>query len=202
MVIIDVKPKELGIPTEAYYAVEEVIEGQQLQWTFKHFPSEIGATEAEEVGVEHLLRDVKDNTVSTLATQVAEKITSLQGLERRLVEIKRYMDLVVDGTLPVNHEIMGLLQDSFNLLPNLNLEDYVKAFAVKTNDMMLVVYLSSLIRSVVALHDLINNKRAMKEAEQAADAAAAAKANPKKEKEGPETGTDKEEDKENAKAKK
>ena len=135
--------------------------------------------------------------MSTLATQVAEKITSLQGLERRLVEIKRYMDLVVDGTLPVNHEIMGLLQDSFNLLPNLNLEDYVK-----TNDMMLVVYLSSLIRSVVALHDLINNKRAMKEAEQAADAAAAAKANPKKEKEGPETGTDKEEDKENAKAKK
>jgi 26S proteasome regulatory subunit N8 len=97
---------------------------------------------------------------------------------------------------------MGLLQDSFNLLPNLNLEDYVKAFAVKTNDMMLVVYLSSLIRSVVALHDLINNKRAMKEAEQAADAAAAAKANPKKEKEGPETGKDKEEDKENAKAKK
>ena len=56
--------------------------------------------------------------------------------------------------------------------------------------------------SVVALHDLINNKRAMKEAEQAADAAAAAKANPKKEKEGPETGKDKEEDKENAKAKK
>merc|ERR1712216_961022 len=49
---------------------------------------------------------------------------------------------------------------------------------IRTNDMMLVVYLSSLIRSVVALHDLINNKRAMKEAEQAADAAAAAKANP------------------------
>ena len=69
MVIIDVKPKQLGIPTEAYFAVEEVIEGQQLQWTFKHFPSEIGATEAEEVGVEHLLRDVKDMTLSTLANR-------------------------------------------------------------------------------------------------------------------------------------
>ena len=69
MVIIDVKPKQLGIPTEAYFAVEEVIEGQQLQWTFKHFPSEIGATEAEEVGVEHLLRDVKDMTISTLSNQ-------------------------------------------------------------------------------------------------------------------------------------
>lgn len=30
--------------------------------------------------------------------------------------------------------------------------------AVKTNDMMLVIYLSSLIRSVIALHNLINNK--------------------------------------------
>ena len=203
-VIVDVRPDNVGIPTSAYRLENEIRDDgtRKEEKTFVHVPSSIEAFEAEEIGVEHLLRDVKDNTVSTLATQVAEKITSLQGLERRLVEIKRYMDLVVDGTLPVNHEIMGLLQDSFNLLPNLNLEDYVKAFAVKTNDMMLVVYLSSLIRSVVALHDLINNKRAMKEAEQAADAAAAAKANPKKEKEGPETGKDKEEDKENAKAKK
>jgi len=29
---------------------------------------------------------------------------------------------------------------------------------VKTNDQMLVIYLSSLIRSVIALHNLINNK--------------------------------------------
>jgi len=29
---------------------------------------------------------------------------------------------------------------------------------VKTNDMMLVIYISSLVRSVIALHNLINNK--------------------------------------------
>lgn len=46
----------------------------------------------------------------------------------------------------------------FNLLPNLNIEEMVRAFAVKTNDMMLVVYLAALIRSVIALHNLINNK--------------------------------------------
>lgn len=34
-------------------------------------------------------------------------------------------------------------------------------YAVKTNDMMLVIYLSSLIRSVIALHNLINNKVTM-----------------------------------------
>lgn len=173
-VIVDVSPDNVGIPTSAYRLENEIRDDgtQKEEKTFVHVPSSIEAFEAEEIGVEHLLRDVKDNTVSTLATQVAEKITSLQGLEERLVEIKKYMDLVVDGTLPVNHEIMGLLQDSFNLLPNLNLEDYVKAFAVKTNDMMLAIYLSSVIRAIVALHNLIDNRLVNKEKERASDDAA------------------------------
>ena len=189
-VIVDVRPDNVGIPTLAYMAENEIRDDgtQKEEKTFVHLPSSIEAFEAEEIGVEHLLRDVKDNTVSTLATQVSEKIHSLNGLEKRLREIKTYMDFVVDGKRPVNHEILGHLQDAFNLLPNLNMEDYVKAFAVKTNDMMLVVYLSSLIRSVIALHNLINNKAANKEKESKLDAAAAIEANPKKEgKEGPES---------------
>ena len=46
----------------------------------------------------------------------------------------------------------------FNLLPNLNMEELSRAFSVKTNDMMLVIYTSALIRSVLALHNLIGNK--------------------------------------------
>mmetsp|Transcript_22187 Transcript_22187/g.54908 ORF Transcript_22187/g.54908 Transcript_22187/m.54908 type:complete len:332 (+) Transcript_22187:154-1149(+) len=192
-VIVDVRPDNNSIPTMAYCAENEIREDgtQKEKKTFVHVPSSIEAFEAEEIGVEHLLRDVKDNTVSTLATQVSEKIHSLQGLEKRLHEVKRYMDHVVEGKLPVNHEILGHLQDAFNLLPNLNLEDYVKAFAVKTNDMMLVIYLSSLIRSVIALHNLISNKAVNKEKEREFDAAVALAAAPKKEgKEGPESGKD------------
>jgi 26S proteasome regulatory subunit N8 len=120
--------------------------------------------------------------VSTLSTKVGEKVQSLRGLKARLEETKSYMDKVVDGSLPVNHEIMGHLQDAFNLLPNLNLEDYVKGFNTTTNDMMLVVYLSSLIRSVIALHDLINNKVLNKEHERKVDGADAEKENEKPEK--------------------
>ena len=138
--------------------------------------------------MEHLLREVKDNTVSTLATRVGEKMQSLKGLEKRLKEVKKYMELVVDGVLPLNHEILGHLQDVFNLLPNLNLEQYVKAFAVKTNDMMLVMYLASLIRSVVALHALIANKQSNKEKEKEMDVKLLEALRPKKEgKEGPES---------------
>eukprot|EP00897_Mesotaenium_endlicherianum_P009015 jgi/Mesen1/8141/ME000437S07235 len=172
LVIIDVQPAELGIPTKAYCTVEDVKEDgtEKAQKQFVHIPSEIGAYEAEEIGVEHLLRDVKDSTVSTLATEVSAKMLALRGLESRLRQIKAYSDLVVAGKLPINHEITYHLQDVFNLLPNLNINELIKSFAVKTNDMMLVIYLSSLIRSVIALHNLINNQVVNKEQERLADA--------------------------------
>ena len=165
-VIIDVDVKQDQLPSEAYVAVEEVSsEAATTEWTFKHLASEIGAFEAEEIGVEHLLRDIKDTTVSTLAERVAAKLASLKGLKARLEDIHTYLKAVADGKLPVNHEITYLMQEIFNLLPNLNVEELVRSFSVKTNDMMLVIYLSSLIRSVIALHNLINNKIALKDAE-------------------------------------
>ncbi|CAG8455889.1 13739_t:CDS:2 [Racocetra fulgida] len=159
LVIVDVKPKDIGIPTDAYFAIEEIKDdGTAATKTFMHVPSQIEAEEAEEIGVEHLLRDIKDNAVGTLSTRVTDQLNSLKGLQSRLEEIRDYLQKVVNGTLPVNHQIIYNLQDIFNLLPNLNVSETVKSFSVKTNDQLLVIYLSSLIRAVIALHNLINNK--------------------------------------------
>jgi len=51
------------------------------------------------------------------------------------------------------------------LLPNLKVEEIVRSFSVKTNDYMHVIYVSSLIRSVISLHNLINNKITTKDIE-------------------------------------
>ncbi|KAK9712942.1 proteasome regulatory particle subunit [Basidiobolus ranarum] len=170
LVIVDVKPKDIGIPTDAYFAIEEIHDdGTATTKTFMHVPSEIEAEEAEEIGVEHLLRDVKDNAVGTLSTRVTNQLQSLKGLGSRLYEISEYLQKVVAGELPVNHQIIHNLQDIFNLLPNLNVNDTSKAFSVKTNDQMLVIYLSSLIRAVIALHNLINNKVSNRESERDSD---------------------------------
>ena len=72
---------------------------------------------------------------------------------------------MVDGKLPMNHQISYLLQDIFNLLPDVTNPQFVKSINVNTNDQMLVVYTASLIRSIIALHNLINNKINNKEAE-------------------------------------
>jgi len=156
-VIIDINQK-IGLPTKAYVTKQEANEDGTSSEKFQHLPSTIGALEAEEVGVEHLLRDVKDTNISTLATSINQKITGLKSLIERLEEMHQYLDEVVHSKLPINHTIINHMQEIFNLLPNLNDESLVAAFNVKTNDHMLAIYLSGLIRSVIALHNLINNK--------------------------------------------
>merc|ERR1712217_612901 len=126
--------------------------------TFLHVQSTVGAFEAEEVGVEHLLRDIKNASASTLAVRVGDKIAALKGLSMRLAEISKYLSLVHSDKLPMNEEIIFQLQEIFNLLPDQDSEELVKSFAMETNDMMLALYLGSILRSPVALHNLINNK--------------------------------------------
>lgn len=89
----------------------------------------------------------------------------LKGLHAHAQDINSYLQKVSSGQLPINHQIIYQLQDVFNLLPDVNLQEFVKAMCVKTNDQMLVVYLASLIRSIIALHNLINNKIQNRDAE-------------------------------------
>lgn len=181
LLIIDVQPKPVGIPTDAYIAVEDIKEdGTSTERTFVHIPSSIEAEEAEEIGVEHLLRDVRDAAAGSLSIRITNLLQSLKGLQQHIRDIAAYLLRVVNGELPVNHVILGKLQDVFNLLPNLStpggpLSSAVtgvstsdgsaeppnalsKAFTIKTNDDLMIFYLSSLVRAIIAFHDLIENK--------------------------------------------
>lgn len=168
LVIVDVKPKDLGLPTEAYLSVEEARKDGAVSRTFEHLPSEINAADAEEVGVGHLLRDIKDASVSSLTGEITSKIAALRSLGDRLMELQAYLVDVSEGKLPVNNDIMYRMQDVFNLLPSLNMPELVTGFHTKTNDMMLVLYVSALIRSIVALHNLVDNKIMLKVTEKKA----------------------------------
>jgi len=142
-----------------------VTEDNKVEYRFQHIPSIIGALEAEEVGVEHLLRDVKDTNVSTMGARINAKVIALKSLITRLQEMNNYLLNVVNKKIPVNNTIIREMQEVFNLIPNINDPDIAKAFMIKTNDNMVSIYLASLIRSITALHDLINNKLEFRAAE-------------------------------------
>jgi len=182
LVIIDTNNSSVGLPTEAYYSVEEVHDdGTPTTKTFEHVSSEIGAEEAEEVGVEHLLRDIKDTVYGSLGERLSQQLLGLRGLDQHLRQVKTYLQQVMEGQLPVNNQIIYHLQDLFNLLPDVKFGPLMTSLCTATNDQYLVIYLASLVRSVIALDSLIENKLTNKDLEKAAIEGKASKKEEKKE---------------------
>ncbi len=190
LLIVDVNSTDkIDIPTDCYVAIEDIKEdGSSSEKTFLHLPSVIRAEEAEEIGVGHLLRDIRDQACGNLGLNLTNNFKSLTSLSERLVNIVSYLDKVISGKLPVNNTILGKLQDIFNLFPNISglfegdklerkkaIEEdaeegvntelvgsekrqLTSAFNVKTNDQLMLLYVGSLVRSIIAFHDLIENK--------------------------------------------
>lgn len=104
------------------------------------------------------MRDINDPTTSTLALQIRQKVEGLGGLFAKLTDIRQYLTNVQEGKLPINNKIVYNLQEIFNLLPNLNLESLSRSLMIRTNDIHLSMYVSALVRSVIALHHLLVNK--------------------------------------------
>jgi 26S proteasome regulatory subunit N8 len=132
-----------------------------------------------------LLRDIKDSTTTTLSTRVSNQLASLRGLQSRLLEIRDYLQKVAAGTLPINHQVVYHLQDALSLLPDLDDPLMTKSLMTNSNDQLLIVYLSSLARAVIALHALVDNKATNLEleAEHIAEDTKAKKSTPAKEEE-------------------
>jgi len=164
--VVETTTNDWSLPTRAYYCVEEVNDdGKPSARTFNHLSVEIGAEEAEEVGVEHLCRDVFTNTQGSLSSRIAGQIKGLKGFGQKLEQIGRYLNDVASGKLPMNYKIIYGLQDIFNLLPDVTGIEFNQAMQQISNDQMLIVYLASMVKSVIALHNLIDNKLDMNEKE-------------------------------------
>ena len=194
--IIDVRPDRSDLPVTSYTVTEQINtlssstsassnskQQRQQQRTieriFVHVPTTLGAVEAEEVGVEHLLRDIHDPTISTIASLIQEKVVGLQTLHSKLLVCQQYIQSCIattdqstttdaDGnisnakaTAQINPTILSNLQTILSLLPNtMAITDQLhhRSMMQQTNDMYMSMYVASLIRTVMALHDLINNQ--------------------------------------------
>jgi 26S proteasome regulatory subunit N8 len=93
----------------------------------------------------------------------------MKALIQRLTEIKNYLTNVINKRIVPNPQIIYNIQEIFNYLPNFETEDIIKALSTQTNDNYLVLYLGSLVKSIISLHKLINNKIMIKEEEKLPD---------------------------------
>lgn len=144
------------LPIQTYFAFEQPAKEEQFQRTFVHVACRIGehfshfrstasplsgATEAEEVGVEHLLRDFQGGSTSTLTSMIQDKLTALKQLAEKLHQIADYLEDVANEKSPVQPHLLTQFQRLLNALPDKTDADGFKdAFQLATNDAMLSSY--------------------------------------------------------------
>jgi len=161
LLVVNVTATSHELPVKAYLSQKSIaVHTTEEIETFTNLDVILVASPPEEVGVEHVLRDVQDmEHVPTLTMELQQKKTGLGILTERLTQIKDYLTDVRDGKLPFNQDILYGLQDLFNIMPDIN-NPRLKASMIKvTNDQTLSVYVASIVRTVLSLDGLITNRK-------------------------------------------
>lgn len=146
-----------GCRFTAYHLREDPEERRQ----FVHIDSSMEAEEAEEVGVEHLLRDVADGAPGSLARGLAGRLDRLRVLQAGLAEIVGWLRSVENGTLMPSQAALGRLQRFLAEHRHRRVSDGA-AVAEVAGDQAMLVYIGHLSRCTLALHDLIENKEQLR----------------------------------------
>lgn len=95
---------------------EEISREGNIYKSFFHIESRVEAYEPEEIGVEHLLREIKDISLNSIESNIHQKLQALKGLTNKVDEIREYLAKVREGKLQVNNKVMFVLQVLFQIM--------------------------------------------------------------------------------------
>jgi 26S proteasome regulatory subunit N8 len=109
--------------------------------------TEIVADEAEEVGVEYLLRDIKERTGHTIKDKISSIVSSLKMYERSIEKIVSYLEDVLEKRVSRNTKMLEFVQEIVFDIPS----------QVEEADMSRI-YFGEIINSFIAMNDLERNR--------------------------------------------
>jgi 26S proteasome regulatory subunit N8 len=138
LAIVDVQMEACDIPVQIYRLRTEKY--------LDHIDVLIGADETEEVGIEHLLRDIKEGTGSSIKDRVNEIKDSLKMYKNCLDQIVNYITELENGKKG-NFEILENFQEILNEFPRFS------SFPDLSR-----VYSAELVNTFIATQDLARNK--------------------------------------------
>jgi len=138
LAIVDVGMKASDIPVQVFRLRQE----KQLD----HLSVQIGADETEEVGVEHLLRDIKEGTGCSLKDRVEEIKDSLRMYKTSLDQIIQYFEQMESGMKP-DYRILEIFQEILNEMPR-----------IRHDVDMSKIYTLELLNTFISMNDLHRNK--------------------------------------------
>lgn len=122
---------------------------------FLPIPLELATFEAERVTVDALMRgrNPEHESVSPLASDLANLETSVSKLLEMLADTSAYVDKVLAGKAPADAKIGRFLAETVSALPRVEHAAFERMFHDSLQDLLMAVYLANLTRTQLALSE-------------------------------------------------
>lgn len=156
--VVETVNNQNDFPVTAYYSkISTENTAKELRETFITLPCEIAANEAEEIGVEHLLKDIKTSTKNPITKVAKRQVKALNTLKIHVDTIIEYLEQCARDNITPPLEISRHLQEAYDLISTVGLPEYQEATQVWNNDISVVSYVSTIGKITTQFGNLIDS---------------------------------------------
>ena len=106
--------------------------------------------------VAHILPSGDSNSGSALTQHLGTQHTAITMLTERIEIVRSYLQLVADGTVPADHEILREIKSLCAKLPAIDTPRYHDEFMQDYNNTLLVSYLGCITKGMGSINELID----------------------------------------------
>ncbi len=162
-VIVDTSSKQQRKDIVRAFTISTMeLNGKLLAAEFRPVNVELVSSEAERIGVDLVLRSVSGSgAVSMDAIKDISDLTGLETVVKKLLgmleEVSAYVEAVVAGKIPSDHEVGRQIANLIARCPRIKSELFVDSFNKSLHDLLTVIYLSDLIRTQMAIGEKVGS---------------------------------------------
>eukprot|EP00743_Colponemidia_sp_Colp-15_P000816 GILK01000901.1.p1 GENE.GILK01000901.1~~GILK01000901.1.p1 ORF type:complete len:311 (+),score=44.01 GILK01000901.1:47-934(+) len=127
---------------------------------FQEIPTEMYTQDSEKIGLDLLLKSCTENAdgsvPSTLSSNIDSLEASIQKLLTMLESCDNYVESVLSGSVKPNAAVGRALADTVAAIARVDPDQFDRMFNNSLQDILMVVYLSNLTRTQIALTEKLN----------------------------------------------
>jgi len=160
MLTVDTALTNFRMGIQAFVAKTVKVGDRPVLARFERAPLEFHAFEAEKIGVDALINGTPDDKQLDAPATILSDFDALEVSSSRLLDyleaVSSYVAKVVDGKVEGDSEVGRAIASALAAVPPVDPAVFDKMFSGNMQDLLMVVYLSNLTRTQLALADKIS----------------------------------------------
>mmetsp|Transcript_20698 Transcript_20698/g.25096 ORF Transcript_20698/g.25096 Transcript_20698/m.25096 type:complete len:287 (+) Transcript_20698:356-1216(+) len=150
--VVDTSLQDNMLGVKAFISSPLILGDRALAAAFKQIKVDIDATGAEKIGLDMMIKSpVALGDAQPLNSSMDDLEDTLESLLEMLGKVASYVSEVINGNVQPDYTIGSKIANVVSMVPRIKPEFFAKSFNNTLHDLLMVVYLSNLTRTQLAI---------------------------------------------------